>query len=120
MNSGLLRRRVVYGRNNLDKTIFHPHFYAQSTEFARRTFLQFLVGFTIKISGMRVQSRQHAAYGVFDQFTIINRFDIIVFNFGEDFRKGTDFIQRKGFLRRIALDGLLDLFFLRQRVAGDQ
>ncbi len=43
----------------------------------------------VQVRGMWVQSAKHPTNGIFKKFTIINRFNIVIFDFGKDFSKCT-------------------------------
>ena len=76
LHAGLGRGRVIHRRHDLDQSILHGDFDAETAKLAFGLDLHVLVFLGIHIARMRIQRGQHAVDGGFDQFVILGRLDI--------------------------------------------
>ena len=105
LDARLLRRRVVYGGDDLDEAVLHAHFDAQAAELAGGAFLQRQISLLVQVGRMGIQPLQQTLDGAFQQVGVSQFFHIVLFDLGEHFREGSDLIDRQGLRRRLLLLG---------------
>ena len=95
LDTGSLSGRIVYGCNDFDKAVFHTDFDTEPAELTGGTDLQLLELFLIKVGGMWIQARQHAANGVFQHVLVRDFLDIVVLDTAEYITEGPQLLYRQ-------------------------
>ena len=95
LDTRTLRRRIVNRCNDLDESILHTDLDTQTAKLTGCSDLEFLELVNVKIGRMGVETGQHAADGIFQQFLVFYRFDIVVLDASEHITEGTQLLYRQ-------------------------
>ena len=112
LDAGAGGRGVVDGRYHLDQSAFHRHLDAETAELAGGADAQFLELLGAEVGRMGVETGQHAADAVLEQFLVLYRFDIVLLDAGHDIGEGLQLLVGDAL-------GLLLLVLQRKHAVAD-
>src|SRR5690606_31647481 len=94
-NTGVGSRGAVDGADHLDKTALHADLDTETTKFAAGAFLEIFKGIFAEISGMGVETRQHALDGVLEKYLIVHFLHIGAANLIKNLDEKLELVQRQ-------------------------
>ena len=98
------RRACPRWGNDLDEAVLGADLDAQAAELALRGGLHFAEGLGVQVGRVRIQVGHHAGDRVADERLVINRFDIVVLDRGEDVAQLPELVQGSGLPRWATAD----------------
>ena len=95
LDTGAVGGGVIDGANDADVAIFTAHFHTEPTELPSGGFLQQIIVIIGHISGMGIETCQHAANGIFQQSLVVDFFHIGQADTLQCLGKHTHLVQRQ-------------------------